>query len=445
MAKYIKNFVTGHGITFERNKRNVLAFEKATELWAEIWSDLNSQLNGESIVLLCGAKNNGKSSLLRHLVNSYNRPHKVRSSSRDATDEIEMIDDCELVEDGARSFRDRYAYLIDCDPGQAELTSPGMVSAHIIRASAPELQSPSYLNIGQHENIVMSSVGGTNMSVNPKMFIENCRFIYNKVLEHRSAQTMKRPIFINTMGHIRNVGLAMLMDIIKICRPTNLIVLNVEADPMRTIYADLSPMAIDNTRASFYYETNQKTQPKLNYRYDVHNLQFMFVDSSSIANKNRTASQLAYMASIPESLYKPIMQLNSKWLSFRKISVYCVSSYPLKEGIVLELLRHSWIHLVKLRKPSLQQRDVESRAIASETDRRMTVAITQGEDSICKIIDDVGENTMYGCGIVAEIDLEKRLLAIITPVDQATLDNCVDCIIKPLSIQVPHQMIGNDF
>jgi hypothetical protein len=426
MAKYIKNFVTGHGISFERNKRNIVALEKSTELWAEISANLVPD-----VVLICGAKNNGKSSLMRFLVNEYNRQKPRRNVGTD----IDMIDGCDVIEDGRSSYRDRYAYLVDFDPGQAEMTSPGIISAHIIRATAQPLESPSYLNMGQHESVVMSSVGGTNMSVNPKMFIENCRFVYNKVLEHRSEQPVKRPIFINTMGHIRNVGLAMLMDVIKICRPTQLIVLNVESDPMRTIYADLSPAAIDSTRASFYYEANQQSQPKLDYKCDIYNLQFMFIDSSSVANKNRVASQLAYMATIPESLYKPIMQLNTKWLSLKKISVYCVSSYPLKEGIVLELLHHSWIHLIKLRKPPFYR-------ATSDMGQQAT---NSSEETVCKIIDDVSENTLFGCGIVAEIDLEKRLLAIITPLDQATLDNSVDCIIKPLSIQVPHQMIGTDF
>lgn len=444
MTKYVKNFVTGHGITFERNKRNLPALEKATKLWTEIWTGLKEQLDGESVVLLCGAKNNGKSSLLRALINSYNRPHRPIGSDQDPSNDIEMIDDCDVIEDGSNSFRDRYAYLLDFDPGQAELTSPGMVSAHIIRASGPELISPSYLNMGRHENIISSSVGGTNMSVNPKMYIENCRFVYNKLIEHRAAQTVKRPIFINTMGHIRNVGLAMLTDLIKICKPTNLIVLNVEADPMRTIYADLSPAAVDNTRASFYYETNHQSQSKLNYQYDIHNLQFMFIDSSSVASKNRAASQLAYMATLPDSLYKPIMQSNTKWLSLKNVFVYCVSSYPLKEGIVIELLHHSWVHLVRMRKPYLGKMIKQSTTAIRAEDQPDATASNRDE-TICRIIDDVSENTLYGCGIIADIDLEKRLLAIITPVDQQTLDKHVDCVIKPLSIQVPHELIGGGF
>lgn len=453
MAKYIKNFVTGHGIVFENSKRNLEALHKSTSLWRQIASKL--ELNGQSIVMSCGAKNNGKSSLLRFLVNNY-IDQMSKSSQKNANEgEIEMMDDDDESQNGGnKGAQDEiYAYYIDYDPGQCEMTSPGMISAHIIRASAPPLQSPSYLNVGQHEPVVLSSVGGTNMAVNPRMYIENSRYVFNRVKEHRDAQPVKRPIFINTMGHIRNVGLAMLTDLIKICQPTNLLVLNVETDSMRTVFADLSPQAVDSTRASFYYESNQQNQMKLHYKYDLYNLPFTFVDSTSVASKNRTALQLAYMALIPEALYKPIMQLSTKWISLKKVSVFCVSSYPLKEGIVLELLHHSWVHLVKLkRSPLIDQQPEQSQEDKQESDHDEGYTgihtecnmIGQRGKVICKILDEVNENALYGCGIVADIDLDKRLVAIITPLDQETLDSKVDCIIKPLSIQVPSEMIRHD-
>lgn len=445
MSKYIVDFVTGHGINFQVNKRNLEAFSKSSKLWREIGTSLN--IDDKSIVMLCGAKNNGKSSLLRYLVNLYNHPDgQPKDATGDHDDGLRDIDEDDEGQNSSNNS-DRYAYFVDYDPGQPEMTTPGLISAHIVRASSQPLKSPTYLNVHQHEPIMMSSVGSMNVNVDPKIYIDNCRYVFEKVKEHRSEQNRRGPIFINTMGYIRNVGLAVLMDQIKICRPTNLIVLNLESDPMRTVYADLSPSAMDNTRASFYYELNQRSQKKLNYRYEVHDLQFTFVDSTSVTSKNRTALQLAYMASIPDAFYKPIMQANAKWLSLENVSIYCVSSYPLKEGIVLELLHHSWIHLVKIKKSSIQtphdQSSVQQQTTSSTTDTIDQVESneTSNQFTICKLIDNVSENKLFGCGIVADIDLEKRRLAIITPVEQEVLDNHVDCIIKPLSIQVPREMI----
>lgn len=422
MAKYIKTYVTGHGIDFEINKRNVEAFRQCTKKWQEINLKLNC--SGNSVVLFCGAKNNGKSSLVRHVLNKYvNR----RRQSRDSDDLIDDIDQEQVSVKEAR-----YAYYVDFDPGQAELTTPGLVSAHIIKSSDKNLQTPTYLNLERYEAVVMSSVGGTNMSVNPRMYIENCRFVLAKVREHQSLQKEKGPIFINTMGFIRNVGLAMLIDLIKICKPTNLVVLNIESDPMRTVYADLSPKAISNVPASFYYETVKSQDELLNYECDLHNLKFTFVDSSSTATKNRTSHQIAYLAQIPEALYKPIMQLEAKWLSFEKISIYCVSSYPLKVNIVLELLYHSWIHLIKLRRPNV----ATSKSVVQRGNEQQVEY-----DTICNIIDDVGENQLYGCGIVVDIDLASRKMAIVTPLEDEILQTLVDCVVKPLSIQVPREII----
>jgi len=413
MAKYIKNFVTGYGVHFDVSEKNRRSLNKAQSQWADISSRL--KIDESSVVLLCGAKNNGKSSLLRYLLNRYirtsNQSEDLPNIDSASTEDCQVQDDC-------------FAYYVDFDPGQPEMTTPGLVSAHRINSSAEPLRSPSYLNIMQHKPIAISSVGGTNMSVNPRMYVKNCRFVYDQVRQHQSEQLIKRPIFINTMGHIRNVGLVMLVDLIKICQPTNLIVLNVESDPMRTIYADLSAKALENTRASFYYESSHEPN-KLEYTCDIYNLPFALVDSSSMAAKNRTALQLAYFAMIPEALFKPIMKLEPKFLELNAISLHCVSSYPLKENIVLELLYHSWVHLVKLRKPSLNG------GTSGGTSANTT----------CNILDDIGENTFFGCGIVAQVDHEKRRLAIITPLSQDTLDHEIDCVIKPLSIQVPREMI----
>lgn len=447
---YIKNFVTGYGINFKTNAKNCEAFEKASKKWCEIGRDLC--INNESVILFCGAKNNGKSSLIRYLVNDYvfrrERVANKNSENFDSINHDDMQEDATITSmDGCESNKEssayehvKCAYYIDYDPGQPEMTTPGVISAHLIKSDRHKLLSPTYLNLFEHEQVIMSSIGGLNMSVNPKMYIQNCRFIFNQVKEHQEKRSQRCPVFINTMGFIRNVGLAMLTDLIKICAPSNLVVLNVEADPLRTIYADLSANSLNNTRASFYYETNKSPSDFLNYKCLVYNLEFPFVVSTSVAANNRTALQLAYLASIPDALYKPIMQLNSKWLSLKSTSVYCESSYPLKSSIVIELLYHSWVHLVKLKRDAI----VPVRANLESTEANRS---TEGqnddlnEENVCNIIDNVGENIMIGCGIVANVDFVKRRLALITPLGQETLENEVDCLIKPLSIQVAREIL----
>lgn len=411
MSKYVFNFVTGHDIKFETNKRNKEAYEKSLIIWEQIRNDLN--INSDSIILFCGAKSNGKSSLVRYLINNY-----LYEKSEDFLD-------IDQENDATNDNTDRFVYHIDFDPGQAEMTTPGVVSSHIIHKDDIKLQSPTFLNVLQHRCLMMSSVGGTNMSVNPRVYIENCRKVFDAVRSHKMNASEKQPIFVNTMGFIRNVGLAMLMDLIKLIRPTDLVILNVQGDPMRTIYADMTPSALTNTRASFYYETHDESRQALNHRHHLHNLDFAFVDSASVATKNRIASQLAYLSQIPEALYKPIMQSTPKTISIESVSFYCVSSYPLKTEIVLELMQNSWVHLVLVKRNLTRHIQSENDAIAS----------------VFNIIDDVGENEMSGCGIVVNIDLESKNLLLVTPLSQEDLRTKVNCIVKPLSVQVPREIM----
>lgn len=412
MSNYIENFVKGYGINFEPSRRNKDAFDKAMVKWEAISSDL--KISKDSIVMLCGAKSNGKSSLLRYLANKY-----LEGGHEDLQD---IDSECNDSTTNVKSV-----YLVDFDPGQCEISTPGTVSAHLIKSSDRPLVHTTYLNLHNYEEIVVSSVGGTNMSVNPKMYMDNCRYVMERVREHRSDREKVEPMFINTMGHIRNVGLDILIDLIKIVSPTDLIVLNVNGDPMRTIYADLSPQTIQNVRASFYYETHEDAKKQLVYRYHLHNLEFAFTESDSIAKRNRTALQLSHLALIPDAIYKPIMQITPKSISLDNVSIHCVSSYPLKVGIVLELLYHSWVHLVKLRK--------NFRSIQSEGTK---------DSSIWTIIDEAGENRMFGCGIVTNVDIGTKTLSIITPLNEEELKANVNCIIKPLSVQVPREVLQND-
>lgn len=394
------DFVTGHGISFERNKQVPEAYEKAAAKWREIEEELRIDENEDSITLFCGAKNNGKSSLVRHIANSYLKK------------------------------KDSYVCYIDFDPGQPEMTTPGLVSAHIIRSNELPLTSLTYLNLNQHQQLLVSCVGGLNMSVNPRVYIENCRHVLKAVMKERESHHCRNPVLINTMGFIRGVGLAILLDLIKICKPTNLVVLNIPEDSMRIIHADLTPNGVQMTKPSFYREDSSDLLMKLSYRHLVHDLSFTFPDSTSVATKNRTALQLAYFAYIPEALYKPIMRLTPKWVSLKSTSIHCVSSYPLKPLTVLEILNHSWVHLVKLR-----QSPVRKEIMRSET-------VDDNEpEIICNMVDDIGANLLMGCGIVSGLDLANKRIAIITPTSQELLDKKIDCIIKPLSLQVPREII----
>lgn len=548
MSKHVKQFVTGHGINFETSRRNAIACQEASLKWSEIYSQLDIANN--SVILFCGAKANGKSSLIRHIVN------KLLFDTTASNNTTVNRQNCH----GINSI-----CYIDCDPGQAELTVPGLISAHIIASSDMPLKFPQYLNQHHHKKIACTSVGGTNMAVNPRLYIESCRFLLDEVKKYFNEHG-PCPVVVNTCGYVRNVGLTMLIDLIKIYQPTDVVALNISNDSLRSIYADLSCKAIQKSPASFFYEAspdrvNGLPVPVLKYNYFVHDLNFSFVVTSTMPAKNRVAQQLAHFATIPECLYKPVISLEKKILDLNKISIFCVSSYPLKASIIFDMLQLSWINLTSLRKNvsirkcglkdeidedinaqvvseasgenkvqsppvieissddddddddrievemEIQEAEKEEvieslnlvddnesfysydSDIVAESEKldgqsgknktQCTSNILEGKraDLACEmetndsvkdnslkvpstkktersvinlgdlnfnIVDEIGPNDCYGCGIVTNIDLKGRTLSLVTPLSQEFIDAHVNCIIRPLSLLVPRQLLDNN-
>lgn len=397
------------------NERRRALVENGREAWNNIFHKLNIQQN--SVILFCGAKNVGKSSLVRYTVNRVVRHRAVNNESFE----------------GSISSEFNYVYYMDCDPGQPEMTTPGVLSAHLIK-SGESLQIPPYLNMLQHEVIAISSVAGTNMSTDPKIYIDTCQYIFKKIQHHMQIKGRQRPIFINTMGHIRNVGLAMLIDLIKISQPTDVIVLNIKNDPSRTIYCDFSVNEIRRTPYSFSDTdegSNDSNSSSLNYNLLVEDLEFAFPDSQKTSSNNRLASILAYLAYIPEALYLPIDKTPPKFLKMDGLLTHCASSYPLKPSIVLDLLPNSWIHLCHI-DPKQVSLSLEA---SSTSNQQNYTSLTLAQN--------IRNNSFYGCGIILNLNLQESKIELITPLDQLTLDTKINLIIKPLSIQVPSVIFGD--
>lgn len=382
MTEQIKNFIARTGMRFNNRLNSDEVIKESEKQWELIAKDLD--VCDTSVVMVFGARC-GKSSLLRHLVNSYIADSKAA------------------------------AYYMDCNPGQSDLTSGGIVSAHVIRHEDAPMTSPPYLNISQHECVMQSCAGGTNAAINPRLYVENCRFVYESLVKYKKDNDLPAPTFINTMGFLRREGLDILKHLIYIMKPTDLIVLNVENDSSKTIYTNLSPKFASMIRKPYYIDDlDVSSGDALDYEYRTYNLTFEFQDSSVETKKNRAANQLAYLAPVMELPDLPLIEQKEKYLYFDKILIYCV---PFIEEMILDFLVHSWVHLVKLRHKHYPMK---------------------GQDNeYCKILEEFHENTLHGCGIVSRIDLDNRRICIITPLSQEMLDNSVDCLIKPVFMEPP--------
>ncbi|OWF41990.1 polynucleotide 5'-hydroxyl-kinase NOL9-like [Mizuhopecten yessoensis] len=132
-----------------------------------------------SILITCGGKGQGKSTLTQFLLNS------------------------------TLNVLDKVCYL-DCDPGQTEFTPPGSLSLHTI--TNPALGPPFS---HQKEPAVWCFNGNVSPNGNPHLYLNCIRQCF-----HGYTQMKPRPpLVVNTMGWISGLGLLLLIDTLRIVQP----------------------------------------------------------------------------------------------------------------------------------------------------------------------------------------------------------------------------------
>lgn len=148
-------------------------------------------------VFICGAKNAGKSTFARYLVNSLLKRYS------------------------------KVGYL-DTDVGQPELTPPGCLSLHmldkpILGLSALEMKDPERCYF----------YGDISPKCDPKFYLQSIFSLYdyfrveynNKDMEHqvKELKEMHTPLVINTHGWIQGVGFDVLVEILRYTMPTHVV------------------------------------------------------------------------------------------------------------------------------------------------------------------------------------------------------------------------------
>ncbi|XP_055882982.1 polynucleotide 5'-hydroxyl-kinase NOL9-like [Biomphalaria glabrata] len=139
------------------------------------------------IVLCCGAKNTGKSTFNRMLLNT-------------------TLQNAESV-----------AYL-ECDVGQTEFSPPGTLALHII--SQPVLGAP-FCHQQHAERMVF--YGDASPSQDPSLYLKCLKFVFEAYKE----MNWPLPLVVNTMGFPEGIGLMLLIDTMQIVEPD--LVLQIES------------------------------------------------------------------------------------------------------------------------------------------------------------------------------------------------------------------------
>ncbi|CAG5125420.1 unnamed protein product [Candidula unifasciata] len=143
------------------------------------WTNLLSGTKRGPIVLCTGAKNTGKSTVNRMLINT-------------AFKSVSSI-----------------AYL-DCDVGQTEFSPPATLSLHVL--TQPVLEPP-FCHQRHAEKMVF--YGETTPNYDPDLYVQCLKFIVEAYRELRP----QLPLIVNTMGFLEGAGLMLLIDTLHLVKP----------------------------------------------------------------------------------------------------------------------------------------------------------------------------------------------------------------------------------
>ncbi|XP_036388316.1 polynucleotide 5'-hydroxyl-kinase NOL9 isoform X1 [Megalops cyprinoides] len=139
--------------------------------------------DGCPVILVCGAKNTGKSTFNRHLINT-------------------LLNHTASVE------------YLECDLGQTEFTPPGCLSLSTI--TEPLLGAP-FTHLSTPERMVF--FGETSCERDLDRYLESLKFLWR-------SYSRDTPIIINTMGWVKGFGFQLLVDFVRLFSVTHVVQLS---------------------------------------------------------------------------------------------------------------------------------------------------------------------------------------------------------------------------
>ncbi|KAG8458280.1 hypothetical protein KFE25_001572 [Diacronema lutheri] len=166
--------------------------------WSRAATSVLGRLRERPVVLLCGPRNSGKSTCLRLLCNR-------------------ALEDWDTV------------CVLDCDLGQPELNPPGLVALH---ALTEPLLAPPHAHDPRSRPPALSAffLGDASAGSDPALFVAAISAL---VRAHAASAHASAPLFVNTCGWVRGLGLALLAETVHAVRPSQIVELCARAPDRR--------------------------------------------------------------------------------------------------------------------------------------------------------------------------------------------------------------------
>ncbi|CAL1538995.1 unnamed protein product [Lymnaea stagnalis] len=347
------------------------------------WSTKLSDWNGgrAPIVVCCGAKNTGKSTFNRMLINT------------------------------SLKSLDAVAFL-DCDVGQSELSPPATLSLHIIRQPILE---PPFCHQKQAEKMVF--YGDTSPTQDPGLYIKCLRHVFETYKELSPSH----PLIVNTMGFPEAIGLMLLIDTMNIVEPD--LVIQIESFSQVLNYPAITHDLVALDEGWSYNKLPVEDPSQKISETHAHKLLLL----STLVSQRRDFS----------FKLKPVdlrnLSLLSALSSGLERSMTLTSSPPFT--VPYKLLG---IHVCHNRVVPEEILNAIDASVVALCVADLSLAI-KTNDELPLTFDDMPICSCLGLGIVRGIDTAKGLLYIVTPLPKVSLRK-MNTILKG-SLTLPDQII----
>lgn len=315
-------------------------------------------------------------------------------------------------------------YIIDCDPGQVEFTSPGLISC--IEVVEPITCPPFVTCLRFSQSAITSySIGSVSVAENPDLYLINFLYLWKNFISQVDPSS---PIIINTMGWTQGIGVLLLSDIIRTIQPTHLIEIKKQPFDGRVNFPfDCTSEIISCTNgwSNLAKNNNQSYRSALasipgtvNYSYITLSDFFKHHHGRFRPNRqNRINSQLAYLCRMDEMVFKTISDVKSIELNTKHLFFHIENEFPVEVHLIHDILRNSWVHLCHIDNP-------EAKPL---------------KYSGLKVLKSLGQNICLGCAVVRFVDINRETITLLTPESLKRLKE-VNCIVRPQGMVVPCQI-----
>ncbi|KAH9503624.1 Polynucleotide 5'-hydroxyl-kinase nol9 [Bulinus truncatus] len=355
-------------------------YEDMLAKWAKKVSD-GLEAKKPPIVLCCGAKNTGKSTFNRMLLNA-------------TLQSIESV-----------------AYL-ECDVGQTEFSPPGTMSLHIL--SQPVLAAP-FCHQKQAERMVF--YGDASPSQDPSFYIKCLKFVFEAYKE----LSQPLPLIVNTMGFPEGIGLMLLIDTMHIVEPD--LVIQIESFNQMLNFPAITQELVALEEGWSCNKLPVRDPKQKVSETKEHELVFL----STLVNQRRDFS------------------LKLKPADLRNLSLLASLSAGLDRGMTLTSIppytvpfRHLGIHVCHHRVPPEGILTAIDSSVVALCVADLSQA-TKGKENLPYFFSEMPILNCLGFGIVRGIDMTRGLLYIVTTLPKISFRKA-NTLLKG-SISIPDQII----